>query len=207
MHVMRAVAIANFRITCNSDNTTNGHIDVVQELLGTSVFQSFSQLYQYFKVSFVEIIITPSPVQGTLPPVGYSLLKGNEELSFTYNELAENPCCRRIRNNKVTYMKFTRAGRNPDFNYWYNSNKNAMPPEAAATVIYRFSQPLTEVEGTGYYFRVKWHLKFSNYFISTANKALGIEENEIINDKDLANLNEKVTVETDEIKAEPDPHA
>lgn len=211
MRVMRAVAIANYRIVCNSNTPTNGHIDLNAELFNTSVFENFVELYQYYKVSFVEIIVTPSPVQGTLPPVGYSFLQGNEDLTIDYNQMPENPLCRRIRNNKVTFMKFTRPGRNPDFNYWYNTLTNSVPTEATAKVMYRFSQPISDVTGTGYQFRVKWHLKFSNYFVRNSNKEL--VENQIINDLELnknASLNEKVTMELkymDEITTLPEPTA
>jgi hypothetical protein len=206
MHVMRAVAIANFRINCNSNLPTNGYIDVNAELFNSSVFESFVELYQYYKVSFVEVIITPSPVQGTLPPVGYSFLQGNEDLSINYSEMPENPLCRRIKNNKVTYMKFTRPGRNPDFNYWYNTLTTTVPTNASARIQYRFSQPISEVTGTGYTFRVKWHLKFSNYFIrANANKEL--IDNQIVKENSIASLNEKVTIESDEINTNPDPHA
>jgi hypothetical protein len=211
MRVMRAVAIANFRIVCNSNAPTNGYININAELFNTSVFENYVELYQYYKVSFVEVIVSPSPVQGTLPPVGYSFLQGNEDLNINYNEMPENPLCKRIRNNKVTFLKFTRPGRNPDFNYWYNTLTNSVPTTATAKIQYRFIQPISDVTGTGYHFRVRWHLKFSNYFVRGTNKEL--VENEMIKDEDVdknATLNEKVTVESnnmDEINTLPVPTA
>jgi hypothetical protein len=182
MHVMRAVAIATYRVSCNLGSSTNGNINLNDDLVSTDVFTTFKNLYQYYKVSFVEIITTPSPGQGTLPPVGYSILKGNEDVTFDQNKLATNPLARKVNNNKVTYMKFTRPGRNADFNYWYNTPY--LPTEAACSVLYHFAQPISsDSPALGYTFRVKWHLKFSNFYIKSAGtKEL---ENEIKRDDQL----------------------
>jgi hypothetical protein len=179
MHVMRAVAIATYRVSCNLLAPTNGSINLDQDLPNTDVFKSFKDIYQYFKVSFVEVITTPAPSQGTLPPVGYSILQGNEEVTVDQSKLPTNPLARKVNNHKVTYMKFTRPGRNPDFNYWYNTDY--LPQAAACSVLYRFAEPISaDSPALGYTFRVKWHLKFSNYFIKANNK---MElENEIVRD-------------------------
>jgi hypothetical protein len=176
---MRAVAIATYRISCNLGASTNGNINLNEDLIETDTFQSFKNLYQYYKVSFVEILVTPAPSQGTLPPVGYSILQGNEEVTINQNKLATNPLARKVHNNRVTYMKFTRPGRNPDFNYWYNTPY--LPTEAACSVLYHFAQPISnDSPALGYTFRVKWHLKFSNFYIkASSRKEL---DNEIVRD-------------------------
>jgi hypothetical protein len=103
------------------------------------------------------------------------IFQGNDDISIQYADIPKLPGVIKVNNNKRTYAKFTRPGRNPDFNYWYNCN-SANLSDAAAYIKIRFIRNFVQpgldgpLQNLGYYIHLKFHLKFSNFIILEHNK-------------------------------------
>lgn len=90
---------------------------------------------------------TPVTRQGYNPPAGFVVFLGNEDMSIVnYTDLPYLSYKRSISPYKVSRYVFTRPGRQPDFNYWYNTT-NITAIDAYFKI--RFDDSLDS--GDGYY--------------------------------------------------------
>jgi hypothetical protein len=203
INVMRATAPVQLQIGIGVDpsQVSQNHAIPIMEILYTStVWEHFSELYQYFKLAFVEIKFRPNIVYGLRPPPGYMILQGNEEQEVQYSRIPDLPGAKMIRNGTLTSYKFTRPGKNPDFNYWYNTT-GTEKSKADAAIRVRFLKDFVQpnfldqgpVSNCGYFIELKYHLKFSNMIIQArSTEAVGIDGaqkekvqkvNKIVNEK------------------------
>jgi hypothetical protein len=191
--VMRATVSTTFEITNAGYQQQNVQFQYVEALVSNDLFQKFSQLYQFYKLGFIETIITPIVNHGTQPPIGYIYFQGNES-NIDYTELPNLPGARKLQPNKTTYFKFTRPGRNPDFNYWYDTRETEPLTQMSAKLRFRFMKPWSAVDNdVGYHVRVKYHMKFSHVclFSDTGRKEIKEQKIDIVGNY----LNEDGTLE------------
>jgi hypothetical protein len=169
--VMRATVTTTFELSSQGYTEQNVQFNYVDALVNNELFQRLSQLYQFYKLSFVETIITPIVYQGTNPPIGYIYFQGNES-NIQYAQIPNLPGSKKLSPYKVTYFKFTRPGRNSDFNFWYDTRESEPLQQMQAKLRFRFIVAWQGLpEELGYHVRVKYHMKFSHVCLfSDSNK-------------------------------------
>jgi hypothetical protein len=128
-------------------NNQNIQINLNEMIYQNPMFTQKRNEYQYFKLIRVMLRFTPVTRQGYNPPAGFIVFLGNEDMGLVnYTDLPYLSYKRNISNLKVSRHVFTRPGRQPDFNYWYNTtNFNAID----AYFKIRFDDSLDS--GDGYY--------------------------------------------------------
>jgi hypothetical protein len=100
----------------------NLRISMQETLLGNPMFLQVRKQYQYVKFISVMLRFTPILQGANDPPSGFVVFLGNEDLmSINYTDLPYLSYKRYINPKKVSRYVFTRPGRQPDFNYWYNT--------------------------------------------------------------------------------------
>lgn len=168
--VLRATVITNFELNSTGYTQQNVQFNYADALVNNELFQKYSQLYQFFQLGFIETQITPIIYQGTRPPIGYIYFQGNES-NIDYSELPNLPGSRKINPNGTTYFKFSRPGRNPDFNYWYDTREIDEIGKMQAKLRFRFSVAWQGLpEELGYHVRIKYHMKFSHVCLFSETK-------------------------------------
>jgi hypothetical protein len=96
----------------------NLNIQATDVLTDIATFKVLVNEFQYVKVRSVVIEFQPDQVEGTRPPTGYLIMVGNNFQNVDYSQLPTLPGARFISNIRKTRYRFTRPGRNPDFNKW-----------------------------------------------------------------------------------------
>lgn len=145
-------------------DSQNLNFDLSEYLITNARFIELSSKYQYFKLRSVVVKFTPDCVQGTLPRISYGIFLGANDLVPIYADIPELPGAFKVSNKKATVKRYTRPGRNPDFNIWYDCQK-------AADI--SFSLRLRAVRELGtvpMYIQAIYYLAFSKRINATLSK-------------------------------------
>jgi hypothetical protein len=153
-------------------------------------------MYQYYKINAIGLKAIPQPINGSYPPTAWAYLLGNDDISIAYDALPRLPGSKIIPNTRVTTRYFKRFGRNPDFNYYINTQLPYLNSPARFSIRMRFaSEPTTAT----FIFQVTVFLTFSMMVEVPENKQEVYEEARtqptmpVINPKVIEQLNESVT--------------
>lgn len=155
--------------------TQNLEISFSELLVNNEIFQQWKNMYQYYKLKWVTLTFIPQPVQGTPPPIGWIYFLGNEDVNAKFSSLPDNPKSKRISNIRVRTFKYTRFGRQDDFNYWYKTN-GITEWDAYARI--RFKKAFSS-QGPEYTIKLRWYLIFKSFIIKGS-------DDKIIEPKDKA---------------------
>jgi hypothetical protein len=153
-------------------------------------FIELSGKYQYFKLRSVVIKFTPDCVQGTLPRVAYGIFLGANDLVPIYADIPTLPGAFKVTNKKATTKRYTRPGRNPDFNIWY---------DCQSTDNIDFSLRLRAIRELGtvpMYIQACYYLAFSKRINATLSKQ---EQQKFTFGIDLVNLERQKELSGDQV--------
>jgi len=159
------------------------------------MFLQKKQEYQYFKLVRVMLKFTPVIKSGSNPPSGFLVFLGNEDLgTINYTDLPYLSYKRMINPYKVSRFVFTRPGRQPDFNYWYNTtNFNAID----AYFKMRFDEELQLVDG---YYKLETGIEiiFDKPIYQSSNKSKEEEKENVIKSEFKPSVDESPNTEITE---------
>jgi hypothetical protein len=158
----------------------NISLDMASDLGNEQIFINLSKVYQYFKIANVRIDFTPVTRQGNQPPVGYLLFVGNEDkqTDILYSSIPNLPYSKKIDNKSNRSYLFTRAGRQADFNYWYNTVTPQQDYPIKAYFKMHFEKTFSATSGY-YVARVSYDIRFDKPFTSTSETKVAEEKVEI----------------------------
>jgi hypothetical protein len=103
------------------DEATNFQYSISQGIYDSEIFQTYSKLFQEFKIEYSYVYIIPKPYQGTHPPEAYTMILANEGMMIKFSEMPFLQGVTRVPGIGITQMIFKQTGRTDDLNRWYNT--------------------------------------------------------------------------------------
>jgi hypothetical protein len=147
----------------------NLNLNTIQILESINIFNEYSQLYQYLKIRSIQITLTAVTKNGSNPPAGYMAFIGNESTSPDYSKLPTYQGSIKIKPLGTTTARFTRTGRNDDFNKWYNTQSNLELERMDASIYFRFDAPFENDKGY-YQVRISYNIVYQSPFLGVTTK-------------------------------------
>jgi hypothetical protein len=147
----------------------NMSLNTVDTLWNIPLFLKYSELYQYLKIQSIKVDITAVQQAGQNPPAGFMVFVGNESLGVKYSDIPNLPYAKKIKPVGNTSVRYTRPGRNDDFNKWYNTQSNVELQRAEASIRFRFVNTFT-ANGAYYVVKIGYDIRFDKPFIYSSNR-------------------------------------
>lgn len=168
---------ANGLIQPSTDPLPNMEYDIAQSIYDNGFYQSYVNLYQEYKIQYVQIHIIPVIRSGNQPPMGYAVLLANEDLAVRYADIPSLPSVTKIYGRGITQLWYKSKGRQDDLNRWYNTKESM---RARFILPMRFVEPLGITDNDPHYaIQVRARVLFRRPFYNTIGSKNNEEEEKV----------------------------